>query len=393
MLPQLFKKLQTKLEEVLDDSPGSASAPLVGSHAPPISSSQVPSTRDVYRYRMQRGVNLGSWFTLEDWLTPSLFQKASGSKSSEMDLVKGMNASAAREMLEKHWTNFFNEGDWQWMVAHGVNTVRIPVSYYHFLPGVPDHADLMKGTEYEKYAEVYKNSWEFFLSAVQTAGAHQIGVLVDLHAAPGAQNNDNHSGLSTGHAGLWDSSKFQKRTIEILVAMTRDVSRFENVVGIELINEPKNNNRLQSWYDEAISAIQGARLDIPMYISDSWDTGHYSGYVENALNRGSFLVLDHHLYRCFTSDDQRKSAHDHAREVHPGNPGGGSTTMLAKASQTTSRSLVIGEWSAALNPASLHTYGSDQEKLAAQREWGHSQWEAYEKFCAGYFFWTLKKEG
>lgn len=67
--------------------------------------------------------------------------------------------------------------------------------------------------------------------------------------------------------------------------------------------------------------------------------------------------------------------------------------MLAKASGDCQASIVIGEWSAALNPASFSSYPDDASKLAAQREWGHAQWEAYERFCGGWFFWTLKKEG
>ncbi|KAJ4479076.1 glycoside hydrolase superfamily [Lentinula aciculospora] len=392
-----MKKIQSKIEKVLDskDKDGGTLS-ISKSDIPPLA--QPPNSRQIYCFRKQHGVNLGSWFTLENWLTPSLFQHAVEPKSSEMDVLRGLGPQGAKSMLENHWSHFIDEGDWNWLVEHGINTVRIPVSYYHFLPGHPDLEvrQLMQGTEYESFAKVYVNAWKYVSTAIQSAHEHRIGVLIDLHAAPGAQNTDSHSGLSGGKAGLWDSKEYQRRTVQILVAIAREIGDYENVVGLELLNEPKNSNRLMSWYEEAIAAIRtglGSQVqELPIYISDAWDTNWYSKYVNNHSNPASFLVLDHHLYRCFTPQDQSKSASQHAREVHPSN-NGPSASMLANASRETQGSIVIGEWSAALNPASLSSYPDHGSKLAAQREWGHAQWESYEKYCAGWFFWTLKKEG
>ncbi|KAJ3794347.1 glycoside hydrolase superfamily [Lentinula aff. detonsa] len=393
-----MKKIQSKFEKVLDKGEAPARPDsLSGINLLPLA--QPPSSRHVYRFRKQHGVNLGSWFTLENWLTPSLSQHAAEPKSSEMDVLRGLGPQRAKSVLENHWAHFIDEGDWNWLVEHGINTVRIPVSYYHFLPGHhdPEVRQLMQGTEYESFANVYVNAWKYIVSnAIQAAHEHQIGVLIDLHAAPGAQNTDSHSGLSGGKAGLWDSKEYQRRTVQILVALAKEIGKYDNVVGLELLNEPKNNNRLMSWYDEAIVAIHNGlgpqAQEPPIYISDAWDTNWYSKFVNNHSNPESFLVLDHHLYRCFTTQDQGKSASQHAGEVHPSN-NGPSASMLANASKETQGSIIIGEWSAALNPASLSSYSDHESKLAAQREWGHAQWEAYEQWCAGWFFWTLKKEG
>lgn len=280
-----MKKIQSKIEDALDlDSPGQGpftSAASFPANVPPLA--QPPTHRQIYRFRKQRGVNLGSWFTLEDWLTPSLYQQAVAPKSSEMDVVQGMGVEGAKTMLENHWNNFINEGDWDWLVAHGINTVRIPVGYYHFLPGHPNPEvrALMKGTEYEPFAGVYVNAWKHVCTAIERAKVRKIGVLIDLHAAPGAQNKDNHSGLSSQHAGLWDSEKYQRRTVQILVAMAQEIVGYDNVVGLEVLNEPANNNRLQGWYDEAIAGIQSIgpqAQDVPLYISDSWDTNHYGKF-------------------------------------------------------------------------------------------------------------------
>jgi len=53
--------------------------------------------------------------------------------------------------------------------------------------------DALKGTDYEKYADVYTGAWQRILAAIETAGKYGLGVLVDFHAAPGAQNADSES--------------------------------------------------------------------------------------------------------------------------------------------------------------------------------------------------------
>lgn len=63
-------------------------------------------------HRRQRGVNLGSMFTLETWLTPSLFKGIKGAKS-EQDLCRSLDKKEVKARLEGHWNNFIDDGDWK----------------------------------------------------------------------------------------------------------------------------------------------------------------------------------------------------------------------------------------------------------------------------------------
>ncbi|KAN0066426.1 Glucan 1,3-beta-glucosidase 3 [Thecaphora frezii] len=409
-----MKKFLGKVQEGLDkldrdkrtSSHGAPPAVAAAASVPLTSINAPPTQRDIYLHRKQRGVNLGSWFSLESWLTPSLFQNAKEPKGSELDVVEGMDAGEAKAMLETHWDRFVDDGDWQWMVGHGINTVRIPVGYFHFVAGHPDQAvrSLLRGTDYERHASVYEGALSRIHNAIEKAKSHGIGVLVDLHGAPGAQNTDGHAGVSTGKAALWESSSDLKKTVQILVAMAKEYGRYENVVGLELLNEPKNSSKLQSFYDDAIAQIRAASPEaaaLPLYLGDGWDTNHYTGYVGQRAGGGNFLVADYHLYRCFTPGDHSIRCEDHAAKIHPGRTplphdrdGCGDTAgWLQSMSHRCGHSLIVGEWSAALNPASLGHLGSPEDKKRAKTSWAHNQWLAYDKFCSGYFFWTLKKEG
>lgn len=373
---------------------------------PPTSVDAPPTRRDIYRHRKQRGVNLGSWFSLEAWLTPSLFQKARDPKASELDVVAGMDPNEARAMLENHWDNFINDGDLQWMVDHGINTVRIPVGYFHFLAGHPNESvrALIKDTDYERYAPIYAGAFSRIQRAIEFTASRNVGVLVDLHGAPGGQNSDAHCGVSDGKAALWDSPANQQKTIEILKAMASEYARFENVVGLELINEPKNSGSLSSFYDQAITQVRSVSPEVaalPLYIGDAWDTNYYTGFVGQRASASNFLVTDHHLYRCFTAQDLATRVEDFARKLNPGtsplptnSDGAGETAVWLKdMSNRCGGSLVVGEWSAALNPASLQYLSTEEQQRAAKAEYAFNEWKSFDKFCAGYFFWTLKKEG
>ena len=100
----------------------------------PSASSQLPVSsvptnplgpESVYRYRKQLGINLGSWFVCEKWITPGPFRGAASPGESDLDIAKGKDA---KRNLEQHWDSFIREDDWKWIKDHGFNSVRLPVS-------------------------------------------------------------------------------------------------------------------------------------------------------------------------------------------------------------------------------------------------------------------------
>lgn len=143
-----------------------------------------PVLATVYRYRQQQGVNLGSWFMLEAWMVPSLFNCASAPGISEYDVATGWNGDS-KSVLERHWDSFITESDFKWLSGLGINTVRLPLGYWHIGTG---ETDWVKGTMYEGVRDSYSGAWPRVLRVVNWAAKHGIGVLIDLHGAPGSQN-------------------------------------------------------------------------------------------------------------------------------------------------------------------------------------------------------------
>ncbi|KAL5523241.1 EXG3_1 [Sanghuangporus sanghuang] len=336
------------------------------------------SLQDVYRYRKQRGVNLGSWFTLERWISDAPFRGAKAPAVSDYDTARGENA---KEILENHWDNWITEADWVWLSDHGINTVRIPIGFYHVCGADPSVLD---GTDFSDFGTVFSGAWSRILRAIDTASTFGIGVLIDLHAAAGKQNDDAHSG-QTGPVRFYEH-KNMARTQHVLCVLARELHMKENVVGLQLLNEPKNHNALQGWYSATIDELRRVAPTLPLYIHDAWDTNHYAGFV-GSRPESDFVVVDHHLYRCFTGEDHRLSGDDHAGVLRTHMDG-----ELAARSQASRGNIVIAEFSAALNPASLRS-GEAGEQDRQRRVFARAELDIFERHCAGWYFWTYKKDG
>ena len=145
---------------------------LAGCALPAAPSSAVQSPASDGKWR---GVNLGSWLVLEKWLVPSVFQRLKA--TDEYTFCQELGPTEAERRLRRHWDAWITDKDFAWLAAHGLNAVRLPLGYW-VLGGEPP---------YVPAADVVDR-------AFAQAKAHGIGVLLDLHGAPGSQNGNDHSG-------------------------------------------------------------------------------------------------------------------------------------------------------------------------------------------------------
>ncbi|KAF7309532.1 Glucan 1,3-beta-glucosidase 3 [Mycena indigotica] len=336
----------------------------------------LPAT--IYQFRKQRGVNLGCWFVLERWITSHPFRNAVDPAHSDLDIAKGSNA---RAVLEEHYDSWITEADWAWIVDHGFNTVRIPIGFYHLCAIDPS---VLVDTDFANLDHVYSGAWSRILQAIETAHRFDLGVLLDLHAAPGKQNPDAHSG-TCNPATFFSDHRKQQKTLNVIRTLALQVKGLPNVVGIELLNEPHptSDDGLKKWYTEAFAVLADVGSELPVYISDCWKPEVYAEFIKSTEKKPSLLVLDHHLYRCFAANDTRTSVAVHTKALSEDK----TIARIAEALDQVGAGLVIGEWSGALNPASLT--GSPNER----KEYIASQLALYTARCGGNYFWTYKKAG
>jgi hypothetical protein len=125
-MKRAFKNLKSRLEDTVSlQYPGASKYPQYKPQESTETMTSVDDPRifperqeDMMLYRKHRGVNLGSWFVLERWITESPYREAAGPGQSDLDVAK-------------HWDTWVTEKDWSWIAGVGINAVRIPVSVYY----------------------------------------------------------------------------------------------------------------------------------------------------------------------------------------------------------------------------------------------------------------------
>ncbi|KAJ8078677.1 Glucan 1,3-beta-glucosidase 3 [Marasmius tenuissimus] len=332
-----------------------------------------PELASVYRYRQQQSVNLGSWFVAEEWMVPSIFKCAQGPKTAELDIAHGPNGAA---ILQKHWDTFVTQPDFDYLASIGINTIRLPIGYWSLGPA------FCQDTPFQEVSQVYANSWNRVLRAISMAEKAGLGVLVDLHGAVGSQNGQAHSGVSDGHAGMFEAQANMDKTIAVLEFLVGQLTHINNVVGIQILNEPNDDPQLPSFYSNAISkmrAVSPEAMNFPLYIHNGFNLPKYTEYVEN---RSDFVVQDHHSYFVFTPSDAAEPASQHTSDIN--------TQVSESISSTLPRhNLIVGEWSCALTPQSLE---HEENQDNAVRDFCTAQKDAYTEKTGGWAFWSYKTE-
>ncbi len=188
-----------------------------------------------------KGVNLGSWLLMEGYILggPNIAESRFKSEFKKFYGTKELDrfSTAFRDA-------FICESDFENISKMGANSIRVP--FNHRLIEEKPYSYSPKGFKYLE--KVF--SW---------ANKYRLGVILDLHAAPGSQNCDWHAD-SSGTALLWDKKEYQQRTF---VLWEKIVDRFKDekaLIGYDCLNEPvlgkRNITVLAKFYRQLIKRIR-----------------------------------------------------------------------------------------------------------------------------------------
>ena len=196
---------------------------------------------DGQRPVMLKGVNFGGWLMMEAYFThaPNFAEKVFKEHFSK---VRGHKTLARLERSFR--ANFITEMDMKTVAGLGMNCVRLPFN-----------ARLIERKPYQ-----YDPAGFHYLDdAVGWAGKYGVRLILDLHAAPGSQNQDWHSD-SLGKAGLWTSKENQKRVCALWEAVADRYKDEGAVAGYDLLNEAvvQDKDLLNRFYKSVIKAIRSA---------------------------------------------------------------------------------------------------------------------------------------
>ncbi|TVY49859.1 Glucan 1,3-beta-glucosidase [Lachnellula occidentalis] len=343
-----------------------------------------------------RGVNLGGWLVLEEWMNAELFQD-----TLAIDEFTFSSTSNASEALAEHWATFITQDDIADLVGTGINALRIPIGFWAF-----DNDN----TPYHQGQDVYLEK------AIGWAKQYNMTVWVDCHGSPGSQNGYS----SSGRAGIinWQEGDNLNRSISVLETIAAKYGAEEYagvVVGIELTNEPmaggaNNLGVTRQWTKDAYAAVKAkvANPNLQIIMHDAYaGIDSWIPTAQSIIGKGpKTFAMDTHLYQLYTAADNALDQPQHITKVC-----GWADTLSAS---NTVVPTYVGEWSVmtnvCVNPDNTTTSGTsctttgcqcqadafgtwNAAMVAQVRKYVEAQLDVFEASSSGYFAWSLKGPG
>lgn len=185
------------------------------------------------------GVNLGGWLMPEGYILQApnrgvrFFEKAFAGAYGQKELDR---------FYQRFRDTFIQRADIRRIADMGLNCLRVPF-HYKLL---------------EKRAGVMDPRGFVYLDrVVEWADENGMGVILDLHGAPGAQSTDWHAD-SDGRALFFTDDAYPERACRIWSAVAERYAENTAVIGYDLLNEAVTDNvaGLNRYYHAAIKAIR-----------------------------------------------------------------------------------------------------------------------------------------
>jgi len=219
-------------------------------------------------------------------------------------------------------------------------------------------------------------------------------VLIDLHGLPGGANAQDHSGTNSGKAEFWGSRSYRELAVRCICFIAQQARNMEGVAGLQIINEAEHNaNGMYEWYEHVLDEVSKIDPTVPVYISDAWDLHHAASWSQgrNSLRfqQANPVVVDTHLYWCFSDADKGQSPQQIAQAV-----GGRLGELDGKDGSVIDHGAaqaVVGEYSCVLAEESW-TKGGGASKEQLVREFGNAESRRYQQRAGGSFFWTYRMD-
>lgn len=305
------------------------------------------------------------------------------------DHYSGSNRAEGNRRFENHWRDWINEDTVQSVHDVGLNTIRIPIGYWSYVDIVDKNSEpFADGNRMLPYLD----------KVVAKAADLGIYVIIDLHGAPGGQQQDVFTGQDNKPAGFFTDYNFN-RAEKWMSWMTRRIhtnDAYRSVGMIEVLNEPVSGHDekgrypapgevpglVQKYYPGALKAVRDveSELKVPddkklhvQFMSAKWDSGNPR--ATSAVANDPRAGFDDHNYVSFGFKENER----------------GDQYKLMNRACTDSRVVdgedfdITGEWSMTSNV--------DWHNADFFKKWFTAQQQLYEKpGMSGWVFWTWKTE-
>jgi len=228
-----------------------------------------------------RGVNLGGWMLIEDYMIGLPWTE--WKIREQFRHVLGDEAYSA--FFNAYMESYIAEADIAFLARCGFNFVRLPFNYRHF------ESDLAPGQWQEDGFRRLEN-------IVNLCRKHHIWVLLDLHAAPGAQARDQNAGSAYGEVYFWNYQNFMDRATALWKEIARRYRGDSAIAGYNLLCEPVTHDpaRLNHFYWQTIRAIREVDSDHLIVMDGNYWARDVACLEDRLFEDPQIITALHHYY-------------------------------------------------------------------------------------------------
>ncbi|PIW67113.1 MAG: hypothetical protein COW10_07395 [Candidatus Omnitrophica bacterium CG12_big_fil_rev_8_21_14_0_65_42_8] len=159
------------------------------------------------------GVNLGGWLMMEGYI---LHGRNIPEKSFKAEMARCCGKKELDNFTNTFRNNFIKEEDFKNIPSLDFNCIRLPFN-----------CRLIEN----------KSGINILKEAVKLCEKYSIYCILDMHAAPGSQNEDWHSD-SEGKAELWENKRHQEKFFKLWELLAGTFKDKQIVAGYDVLNEP-----------------------------------------------------------------------------------------------------------------------------------------------------------
>lgn len=259
-----------------------------------------------------RGMGLGGWMLQEGYM---LGINNEGQQYRIRQRIEALIGKEKTNEFYKSWlANHTTKADIDSLRSWGFNSVRLPMHYNLYT--VPIEEEKLSG----KQTWLHKG-FEMTDSLVAWCKANNLYLILDLHAAPGGQGNDNNiSDRDPSKPSLWENEANQNKTIALWKKLAERYKNEPTIVAYDIINEPnwgfedandknglneKKNEPLEKLMRQITGAIREVDKNHIIIIEGNGWGNNYNGILDDGLWDDN-MVLSFHKY--WNYNDQQSIA-------------------------------------------------------------------------------------
>jgi hypothetical protein len=310
-MPRFFPLLLTTLGLISATAHAqSQSAPLLRADGPKIVDAQKHEV-------LLQGMNLGGWLLQEGYMMKPGYGGTQGSVKKVL-YQAGLSDAAVEKFYQQWRDNFITKADIDFIAQQGFNFIRLPLHYDLFLTPAQRAVrnGVIRGTvpyaSYVAQLKQWQQKGELFqvqqqLEAIRlidkTLGwcaANKLYVVLDLHAAPGAQGTDTNIADALQPNDFWQEPIYQDITNGLWATLAKRYKNDGRIAMYDLVNEPNNvpggNAAIHTMFERLINTVRAQGDQHLLLLEGNGFGNNYNELLKSSFTHPENLVYNAHRY-------------------------------------------------------------------------------------------------